>query len=863
VNRARRFAVEALEDRELLTTLYLPVKPEATNNGDPARLGTVSPGMPLYTIFWGSWWSTPFGQVLQTQIEDSLMPIFYNSAFLDDLHQYGVPNRAFIPNSPVHEVNNDSDPANGFSEASLESVIDYAVHYQGLPDSESLFGGGLYLVYTPPGINSDHLGAAGYHDVYLSRDYSQYDYTSNGVGGPYFRHIDTDFRHFAWLGLGDFGGLDEEPYKDEETYNTSHELTEAMTDPNPYVDNSGLSYFGLTASNSDGGEICDGEAKYYTELLDGYVVQSHWSAAANEFVISDGNSQKMHLDNHNLKVYGDQFGSSYNDSISLGLNDRGGVQVTLNGETFSYPYGQVSHVYVYTGAGSNSAYVHDTSSASPVTIYSGGTDMVYIGGTDGVQGINGSVDVENPNGHTDLIIDDSGNSYSSRTVNMDATGVYGLAPAPISYDQNGLSHLTIDTGSAGNTFYVANTPSSMWGMGTYIINHSGAGSNTIDIHATSEPLLLDGGAGSQYVNVGEGWTGYINGYVDVYNSSSRGSSYLYVDDHYDTVGRTADLYNGGLTGLGSPAPIYWAPSASAIGSVTFVGVYGGSGGNRFNVYNTSNLYYYTYLSTGGGSNTVNVVGTTGKLNISGSWTDTLVGPNTTNTWNITGPDHGTLGVVTFWGVANLTGGTSNDTFKFASDGSVSGKIDGDGGTNWLDYAACTTPVTVNLAADTATGVGGGIAHIRNIRGGQGGDTLIGDAQGNILIGGAGPNTIVGGTGRSLLLGGKGKDTITGRSGGDILIAGSTDFDSSSLAHDLALDAILAEWQSANPYATRISHLETGGGLNGSNKLVWGVTVHDNSASDANKLTGGAGGQNWFFANLTQTTTNKKACEQLN
>jgi Ca2+-binding RTX toxin-like protein len=173
------------------------------------------------------------------------------------------------------------------------------------------------------------------------------------------------------------------------------------------------------------------------------------------------------------------------------------------------------------------------------------------------------------------------------------------------------------------------------------------------------------------------------------------------------------------------------------------------------------------------------------------------------------------------------------------------------------------PVAVNLSTDTATGVGRGIANIRNVRGGQGGDTLTGDAQGNVLIGGAGPNTIVGGTGRSLLIGGPGKDTITGHSGGDILIAGSTDFDSSGLAHDQALVAILAEWQSANPYASRINHLETGGGLNGSNELVWGVTVHDNAASDADKLTGGAGGQNWFFANLAHTATNKKAGEQLN
>jgi hypothetical protein len=98
-----------------------------------------------------------------------------------------------------------------------------------------------------------------------------------------------------------------------------------------------------------------------------------------------------------------------------------------------------------------------------------------------------------------------------------------------------------------------------------------------------------------------------------------------------------------------------------------------------------------------------------------------------------------------------------------------------------------------------------------------------------------------------------------------LIAGYTDYDSSSLANDLALESILAEWQSANSYTTRISHIKNGGGLNGSNRLVWGTTVHDNSLARANTLIGGGGlgGQNWFFANQTHTIINKTLSEKLN
>jgi hypothetical protein len=241
----------------------------------------------------------------------------------------------------------------------------------------------------------------------------------------------------------------------------------------------------------------------------------------------------------------------------------------------------------------------------------------------------------------------------------------------------------------------------------------------------------------------------------------------------------------------------------------------------------------------------------------------LRGPNQDTVWALAGVNSGALGSIHFSGIQNLTGGTGLNVFVFAAGASVSGAIDGGGGTNdWLDYAAYTTPVTVNLAAGTATGVVGGIAHIRNVRGGKNGNYLVGDAQGNVLIGGAGTNRISGGTNPSLLIGGKGPANVSGGSGDDILIAGYTDYDASTLANDLALESILDEWLSANLYSTRIAHIKNGGGLNGSNTLVWGVTVHDNAVTNANNLDG-AGGSDWFFANESHTTTNRTGTEQLN
>ena len=92
---------------------------EQANDGGGDRLGTVAWGMPLYTIYWGSYWASSDGQALQSQIQNSLNPMLYFSHYLDGLQQYGVPHHAGVPGSGTVEVNNFSDPADGFSQSNL------------------------------------------------------------------------------------------------------------------------------------------------------------------------------------------------------------------------------------------------------------------------------------------------------------------------------------------------------------------------------------------------------------------------------------------------------------------------------------------------------------------------------------------------------------------------------------------------------------------------------------------------------------------------------------------------------------------------------------------------------------------------
>jgi hypothetical protein len=283
------------------------------------------------------------------------------------------------------------------------------------------------------------------------------------------------------------------------------------------------------------------------------------------------------------------------------------------------------------------------------------------------------------------------------------------------------------------------------------------------------------------------------------------------------------------------------------------------------------------LKTGAGSTATNDVfrvhdltGAPALKIDAGNGSNTLVGPDQPTTWTISGANSGSLGTLKFAHIQNLVGGSASDLFKFGANGGLSGSINGGGGGDWLDYSGlpATVPVTVNLVTGVASGVAGGVSNIANVCGGQGNNTLTGNG-GNILIGGGGTNRLTdlysgsAPSGRSLLIGGSGSSTLTAGGAGDILIAGTSNLD----ANYAGLQSLLAEWQSADSYLLRFQRLEglVTGGLNGTNKLIWGSTVKDNDKPGC-VLHGGAG-LDWFFANFpggddTITNLNNPSTEHL-
>jgi hypothetical protein len=550
------------------------------------------------------------------------------------------------------------------------------------------------------------------------------------------------------------------------------------------------------------------------------------------------------------------------DSIPGIIDTTWGSISALAPAQISYEYADTQSLTIYTGLAGGVAEVHAT--GVPTTLIGAGTgsnnglaggggppEYINIGQSGSAQAIDGPLSLESPTGLDNVTIDDSSDSEPRKVILDRFTpagdtpwgSISGIAPAEISYEAADVgSPFAIKGGKGGNTFLI----NALASPSLTIDLDTGAGNDQVNLPTTPGPLVIDGQGGSNTLvgpNVPNTWnvTGPNAGNVAGFSFSNFQN------------------LTGGLAGN----TFHFQPGSSITGTIN-----GGGGANTldysaFAAPVTVNLQAQTATATGGFAKINSLVGSSSAANI-------LVGPNTTNTWSIIGTNAGNVDGFSFSGVANLAGGTGVDAFVFGAGKSVTGKIDGGGGGDWLDYAAYTTPVSVNLSTGTATGVGGGIAKIQNVRGGQGGDTLTGsNALGNILIGGAGALTINGGTGRSILIADKGAGHINGGSGTDILIGAATTYDASSLANDIALQDILAEWQSGNSYLTRISNIKNGLGLTAGRRLRWGFEVKDNGLSDiltafptpdppVSPLVG-----DWFFKGASTAIKNKESYEVIN
>jgi Ca2+-binding RTX toxin-like protein len=264
--------------------------------------------------------------------------------------------------------------------------------------------------------------------------------------------------------------------------------------------------------------------------------------------------------------------------------------------------------------------------------------------------------------------------------------------------------------------------------------------------------------------------------------------------------------------------------------------------------------------------TANIVGAIENV-IGTSFDDTIVGNSLSNTIN--GGD-GNDTINGGGGKDIIDGGTGSDTIDAGLDndriivvpGSTETVIDS-GGIDTLDFSGAHRGITLNLASSggqTIDAAGNKIKLVgtfENVIGTPFDDNINGNQANNLLLGMGGNDNLSGHAGQDILIGGAGIDRINAGADDDLLIGGVTTFDGNLPA----LLKIQEEWTSGSSYADRVAHLRgASGGLNGSNFLVFGVTVIDDGAADT--LTGSQQ-LDWFFVFSGDTVTDNNQNEFVN
>ncbi len=334
-------------------------------------------------------------------------------------------------------------------------------------------------------------------------------------------------------------------------------------------------------------------------LLAGTLGRGAWTVGSND-VTTPGS----------LQVNGDDGGDTTDDTIVLRLDPANPkfIQAVVNGRVqYDGAYAPLGSITINGRLGHDLISIEDIPSNIAVTTIEGDTGMVNVGKAGSVQGIRGSLTVTNPPRYTALNVDDSADT-TGRTVTITNAAITGLAPGIISYQQNDLSGLSIQAGSAGSissgsTFAVQATP-----------NHGASGTVTTTLSSR----------GRDTVNVGGGLFGvHVQGIVgNLTISNPANFTTLIADDSGDSTGRTVTITNAAIIGLAPGVINYGAGVNSLV-------IHGGKGGAQFSVISTR-AGVATTLDSHAGNDTIlvspevhNLDAIQGALTINGA-----TGPNT-------------------------------------------------------------------------------------------------------------------------------------------------------------------------------------------------------------------------------------------
>ena len=247
----------------------------------------------------------------------------------------------------------------------------------------------------------------------------------------------------------------------------------------------------------------------------------------------------------------------------------------------NYKYGDTSSVNITTGSAADTVNVLATGVTTNIS--DGGNDVVNVGDGGSVQGILGTLNLQDPPSYNTINVNDSADTTAQTvTLSTYSSGGYnwgsitGLAPAAINYKYGDTSSVNITTGSAADT---------------------------VNVLATGVTTNISDG-GNDVVNVGDG--GSVQGILGTLNLQDPPSyNTINVNDSADTTAQTVTLSTyssgganwGSITGLAPAAINYKYYDTSSVNITT------GTAADTVNVLATG---VPTYLSSNGGADTVNV-----------------------------------------------------------------------------------------------------------------------------------------------------------------------------------------------------------------------------------------------------------------
>ncbi|MHB8056610.1 MAG: filamentous hemagglutinin N-terminal domain-containing protein [Desulfuromonadaceae bacterium] len=455
-------------------------------------------------------------------------------------------------------------------------------------------------------------------------------------------------------------------------------------------------------------------------------------------------------------------GGSGADTITLGVSTYNG-SITGGGGTDTLAASNGANMWQTTG--SNSGTLNTT------TIFSGITNLIGGSGADTLTSRN-VINSWNITGTKAVTLDSMNATGMDALSGGSAADTFRLATGVLTFNGS-------ITGGGGSDILAATNGTNDWQV-------TGANAGTLNGTTIFSGITsLNGGSGADTFRLGTGvpvFSGSISGGGGIDTVAATNGVNL-----WQVTGNNAGTLNGStifsaitnlgggadsdtLTGMNSANTTGWSITginAATLNSMNATGMDALVGGTGKDIFTLA-----TGISTFSGSIT------------GGGGIDTLAATNGTNSWQVTGPNIGTLnGTTIFSGITNLAGGSGSDTFRLGADvPAFSGSITGGSG---IDTLAATNGPNVWQVTGANAGTLNNttlFSGITNLTGGADSDTLTGRNTANDWrITGQAAATVDGmnATGIDALVGGSGADSFTLNTGittfnGPISGGGGTD-----------------------------------------------------------------------------------------